>query len=57
MAYLNDCSLVRSFEEGILGRGRRADQKGAAAGLNVPRLCLYSAMLHVIKSRGGVEEG
>lgn len=56
-AYLNDCSLVPSFEERILGIGRLADQRRAAAELNAPHLCLYSPMMCLIKSLRDVERG
>lgn len=56
-AYLNDCSLVPSFAERILGIGRLADQRRAAAQLNAPHLCLYSSMMCLIKSWRDVEEG
>lgn len=55
-AYLNDCSLVPSFEERILGIGRLADQRRAAAQLNALHLCLYLAMMSLIKSWRDVEE-
>lgn len=49
-AYLNDCSLVPSFEERILERERPADQRRAVARLNALCLCLDSVMMCVIKN-------
>lgn len=55
--YLNDCSLVPSIEERILGKEKPADQRRAAAQLNALRLCLYSVMMCLIKSWRDVEGG
>lgn len=53
-SYLNDCSLVRSSEERILGRGR-LQIRGEQQQLNALCLCLYSPIMCLIKSERDVE--
>lgn len=50
---LNYCSLVPQIEERILGIGRLADQRQAAAQLNTLNLCLYLLMMYLIKELEG----